>query len=82
MIGGVSYPLTYLSALGVIASVVALVTGLLARVEINESEGLLTGVGWALLGIVLGAVGVLIAVVAILIAVTGDGFRFYTYPYH
>ena len=44
--------------LPVIGSIVALITGYMAKKEINESSGMLAGVGMATTGIILGWIGI------------------------
>lgn len=55
----------------VVSSIVALVLGILARKEIQRSNGALKGDGMALTGIITGIVGIILVIVTIILVATG-----------
>ena len=55
----------------VVSSIVALVLGILARKEIQRSNGALKGDGMALTGIITGIVGIIVVIVTIILVATG-----------
>jgi hypothetical protein len=57
-----------------IGSILALVFGYIARAQIKRSNGVQTGQGLALAGIVLGWVGVAVLVVVVLLIVFSSDF--------
>ncbi|GAB3659093.1 hypothetical protein GCM10027596_16220 [Nocardioides korecus] len=57
----------------------AVVTGVIGRKQINESQGQLKGAGMALAGIIIGAVGLVLGLVYWILIATG-GFNFSTSP--
>jgi hypothetical protein len=58
--GIVAIPTVFCWGLGVILAVVAIVLGFIARGRINKSDGMLTGSGMALAGIITGVVALIV----------------------
>lgn len=71
MVTGLVGLLTICCGLFVASSIAALVLGFLARKEIRQSNGQLTGDGMALTGIITGAVGIGLLVLSIILVTTG-----------
>lgn len=57
-----------LTLLPILGSIVAVVTGYMARKEIRASAGAITGDGMALAGLIMGWIGVVLSVVGLCIA--------------
>ena len=65
-----SVPLVFVYACGVPFGIAALITGTIARKQIEQSGGVQTGAGMALAGMILGGViGVLVGVAVVVFAI-------------
>jgi len=71
MVTGLIGLITLCCGLFVVASITALILGIIARKEIRASNGALKGDGMALTGIITGVIGLLLFIVSIALVASG-----------
>jgi hypothetical protein len=70
ILGIAGIPLSFCYGMGVLSSIAALITGIIARKQIKDSAGKETGDGMALAGIILGSIfGILILLAVVVIVI-------------